>query len=364
MQLKSKAALFSKVGHPLEIIEHEFSDKMEPGAILCKVIMSTICGSDLHTITGRRNEPTPLILGHEIIGEIVAMGDGISTDGFGDRINPGDRISWTIMASCGTCFFCKNDLPQKCVKLRKYGHTCYNEPPCLTGGYAEYIILFPGTTVFKVPPVLSDETATPANCALSTVVNAVESIDLKSDETVLIQGAGLLGLNLVALAAEAGAKKIFISDVIQSRLDLAKQFGADICLNLKEMTPEQIDQQIRDHTGGYGVDVAFEVCGVKSVVKQAVQSLRIGGRYLIAGLVTPGSDLEIDGNQLTRKYLTVKGIHNYHPKHLGMALQFLEKYAKKYPFDQLVGKVFPLSGINDAIAMAETGKYTRIAIKP
>jgi len=364
MKIKSKAALFSKVGEPLEIIEYEFSDTVKDGMVLCKVLLSTICGSDLHTIMGRRNEPAPLILGHEIIGEIVALGQGVGKDGFGNELKIGDRITWTIMASCGSCFYCLHDLPQKCEKLYKYGHTCFNDPPHLTGGYSEYIWLYPGTTVYRIPDSLSDQAATPANCALSTVINAVDSIDLKRDETVLIQGAGLLGLNLVALAAEAGAKKIFISDVMQSRLDLAKQFGADICFNLKEMTPDQVDREIRNNTGGYGVDVAFEVCGVKNVVKQAVQVLRIGGRYLIAGLVTPGSDLDIDGNQLTRKYLTIKGIHNYHPRHLGMALKFLEKHHQKYPYDDLVGKIYPLSEINDAIALAETGKFARIAVKP
>ncbi|MHC4582279.1 MAG: alcohol dehydrogenase catalytic domain-containing protein, partial [Planctomycetota bacterium] len=172
--------------------------------------MSTICGSDLHTISGRRAEPAPLILGHEIIGEIVALGSDLKKDGFGDKLQVGDRVSWSVMASCGRCFYCELDLPQKCAKLRKYGHTCCNEPPHLTGGYAEYIYLFPGTAIYKIPADISDKIATPANCALSTVINAVETIGLNKGETVLIQGAGLLGLNLVALAVDAGAKKIFV----------------------------------------------------------------------------------------------------------------------------------------------------------
>jgi len=347
----------------LEIREFNLPDKIEKGAALCKVTMSTICGSDLHTINGRRNEPLPLILGHEIIGTIVALGEGLEYDGLGNKLAIGDRVTWTIMASCGNCYYCRNGLPQKCEKLAKYGHTCSTQPPHLTGGYAEYIYLFSGTVIYKIPESISDEIATPANCALSTSINAVETIGLQEGETVLIQGAGLLGLNLVALAVEAGAKKVFITDVMQSRLDLAKRFGAHVCLNLKDLSPDEVVSQIRAHTGGYGADVAIEVCGVSKVVPQAVQALRIGGRYLVAGLVTPGSNLDIDGNQLTRKYLTVKGIHNYHPKHLGMALKFLEKYSGKYPFGELVGKVFPLSQINEAIKEASSGEFVRVGVR-
>lgn len=357
------AAVFIEPGKPLEMHQFDLPHKLEPTAALCKVKMSTICGSDLHTISGRRSEPSPLILGHEIIGEIAALGSNLKNDGFGEKLQIGNRISWSIMASCGNCFYCGLDLPQKCKKLFKYGHTCCNEPPHLTGGYAEYIYLFGGTTIYKIPSSIPDEIATPANCALSTVINAVETIGLGKDEIVLIQGAGLLGLNLIALAVEAGAKKIFVTDVLQSRLDLAKKFGADFCINVKDLTCQEVVSQIHEKTDDNGVDVAFEICGVKEAVAQAVESLRIGGRYLIAGLVTPDSDLGIDGNKLTRKYLTVKGIHNYNPKHLGMALRFLEKYSQKYPYNELVGKVFSLSQINEAIEAASTGKYIRIGVR-
>lgn len=357
------AAVFVEPGRPLELQRFRLPHEIEAGAALCKVTMSAICGSDLHTISGRRTEPAPLILGHEIIGEVVALGSDLETDGFGDALTIGDRVSWSIMASCGRCASCGRGLPQKCDTLRKYGHTCCIQMPHLTGGYAEYIYLFGGTAIYKIPEKISDDVATPANCALSTVINAVKSIGLNEGDTVLIQGAGLLGLNLIALAVEAGARTIFVTDVLQSRLDLAGRFGADVCINVEGMPREEFLSQIRDRTGGQGVDVAFEVCGVKDAVGQAVDALRIGGRYLIAGLVTPGSDLAIDGNQLTRKYLTVKGIHNYHPSHLGMALTFLAECSDKYPYNELVGKVFPLARINEAVELALSAQHIRIGVR-
>ena len=361
----SRAAVFSEVGKPLQIEHFDLPKHLEPGAVLCKVRMSTICGSDLHTILGRRQEPAPLILGHEILGEIVGIGEQSDVPHLNGNQKPlkvGDRVTWSIMASCGKCFYCCKSLPQKCMHLVKYGHSCCRDAPYLTGGYAEHIHLMPGTAVYRVPDALSDEIATPANCALSTMVNALETIRVAAGDTVLIQGAGMLGLNMIALCKEAGAAKVIVTDISPDRLASASRFGADACFNSSECTTEELTASIRSLSGGHGVDVAVEVCGNQSVVDQAVKSLRIGGRYLIAGLVTPGSHLDIDGNQLARNYLTVKGIHNYHPDHLSKALDFLEKHSHKYPYADLVGARFPLNEINEAIEVANSGKYIRVAI--
>ena len=359
-----RAAVFSKVGQPLEIRELPLPQFIEPGAALCKVRLSAICGSDLHTISGRRVEPTPIVLGHEILGEIVALGDGLETDGFGSELRVGDRVSWSIMASCGSCFYCSIDLPQKCDHLRKYGHMSIDEPPGLTGGYAEYIYLSAGTVLFKVPDSPSDEIATPANCALSTAMNAVETIGVREGETVLIQGAGSLGLSVLAVAAEAGAKKIIVTDIDPGRLELASRFGASCCINVSESSDEDALSRIDSETDGYGVDVGFEVSGARATVVQAVDALRIGGRYLIAGLVSPGSIVNVDANLIARKYLTIKGIHNYRFVHLGEALRFLERNSEKYPYSKIVGSVFPLARINAALLVAASREYIRVAIRP
>ena len=363
-EISCRAAVFSGAGKPLQIQQFALPESIEPGAAVCKIRLSTICGSDLHTISGRRKEPTPIILGHEMIGDIVALGDGLEADGFGQSLRVGDRVSWSIMASCADCFYCRMDLPQKCEQLRKYGHTSCDENPGLTGGYAEYIYLFPGTAIFRVPEAISDEIATPANCALSTAMNAIETIGVESGETVLVQGAGSLGLNLVAAVAGAGAHKIIVTDINRKRLELASRFGADLCINSAETGDEETVAQIRSQTGGYGVDVAFEACGASVAVAQAAGALRIGGRYLIAGLVSPGSDLGIDGNLVTRKCLTIKGIHNYRPDHLGQALRFLEQRCGELPYPELVGSVFPLAEINDAVGVASSGNHIRVAVRP
>jgi alcohol dehydrogenase len=357
------AAVFTGVGEPMVIQQFILPQKIEPGAALCKIRMSTICGSDLHTVSGRRQEPTPLILGHEIIGEVIALGEGLDKDGFGNELNVGDRVTWSVMAACGDCFHCNNKIPQKCENLHKYGHMSCTQPPYLTGGFAEYIYLFPGTAIFKIPENVSDAVAVPANCTLSTAINAVETIDLIKGEKVLIQGAGLLGIYLVSVVADIGAKKIIVTDVNQNRLNLATTFGASCCLNVEKLADEKILSAIHKETDGYGVDVAFEVCGDPTVVNQAIDALRIGGRYLLAGMVTPGNDLIIDGNLVTRRCLTIKGIHNYRFDHLGRAVKFLEKANNKVLFKELVGRIFPLEQINEAYQTARSGEYIRVAIQ-
>ncbi len=360
----SNAAIFHSVGQPLVLTPFDLPDTPGPGEAICTVRMATICGSDLHTIHGRRSEPAPLILGHEILGEIVALGEGLTTDFNGEPLAVGDRVSWTIMACCGRCFFCTHDLPQKCLSLRKYGHMCCNDAPHLTGGFAEHVVLMAGTAIFKVPESLPDDIATPANCALATVINGIDTIDLAAGETVLIQGAGLLGLNLVALCKDAGADNVLITDVQPDRLAMARAFGADQCFNLSECTPADVSAAARACTNGRGADVAFEVCGQGAAVAQGIDALRIGGRYLIAGLVAPGQPVEIDGNTLTRKTLTIKGIHNYAPKHLGAGLAFLARVSNQYPYDQIVTATYPLAEINEAVAEASTGKHIRVAVVP
>ena len=368
MNEKSQAAVFYKVGEPLDVRDFSLPEKLEKGSALCRVIFSTICGSDLHTTTGRRIEPIPLILGHEIVGEIVELDESLAFDGFGNRLSVGDRISWTIMASCGECFYCKKDLPQKCINLKKYGHASIDDVDLnsgLVGGYSQYIYIMPGTTVYRVPDSLSDEIAAPANCALSTVVNAVERIGIETGDTVLIQGAGLLGLNACALAVEAGAREVIVTDVIDERLEMAVKFGAGKTFNTAKVSEEEILDYLKSVTGGYGIDVAIEVCGAKKCVGLVIKALRIGGRYLLGGLVNPGSTLEdIDANQVIRKYITIKGIHNYKPEHLGKALKFLEATQKKYPYHLIVGKTYPLDRINEALEESATGRYIRIGIKP
>jgi alcohol dehydrogenase len=144
--------------------------------VLVRVSMSTICRSDIHSYEGRRPNPCPGILGHEIIGVIAAIGEDIERDMRGDSLKIGDRITWSEYFFEGQCYYREvHDMPQKCQGLRKYGHDLAAEDPHFLGGFAEYCYILPGTWILKLPPDLSDEEATPLNCGVATMAAVTEA---------------------------------------------------------------------------------------------------------------------------------------------------------------------------------------------
>ncbi len=346
----------------MQIRELELPRELPRGTVLCRVRLSTICGSDLHTISGRRIEPAPSVLGHESVGEIVAIGEDARFWN-GDALRIGDRVTWTIMASCGTCDRCARRLPQKCRHIKKYGHLLLSEWPGLTGGYAEYIYLYPGTAIFSVPPELDDTVVAPANCALATVVCGVEAIGgIAEGQSVLIFGAGMLGIYAAALAKVSGAGRILVADTNEDRARIARRFGADETYS-GSTDPIALGSWARAVCGIDGVDVALEVCGDPRAATAALDALGVGGRLLVAGTVTPNSTLQLDGNAITRKCLTIRGIHNYHPVHLEKALRFLGATATKFPFAGLVDDVYSMHNINEAFQAARLGCSGRVGLR-
>jgi len=358
----ARAAVFTGVGRPFEI--KEFPLKQVDEMMLVKITRSTVCGSDIHTWTGRRSAPLPVILGHEIAGKIIALGDGEHTDISGKPLKERDRITWTIMSSCGRCYYCLLGLRQKCLHLFKYGHARCDVSPHLNGGFAEYIYLKKGTGIVKLPDSITDEEAVPINCALATVVNGIETIGFEQGETVLIQGAGVLGLYAISLLREKGAGKIIIVDASENRLALAEEFGADVCLNIGSLSPDSIIKQVKDMTKGVGVDLAIEVCGVPDAILQGLEMLRIGGRYLIVGMVFPNANITFDTSVFVKKILTVKGIHNYAPRHLADAVGFVNNTKDKYPFKKLVSHTFGLDELDEAFKVSHERKAIRASIIP
>jgi D-arabinose 1-dehydrogenase-like Zn-dependent alcohol dehydrogenase len=156
---------FEGAGQPMRAGELPLPTELQPGEVLVKLRLATICGSDLHTVAGHRQEATPAILGHEGVGEIVAIGGGRT------GLQPGDRVTWTIADSCGHCLPCTvYGLPQKCDQLFKYGHAALDNGSGLNGCYASHILLRPGTHIVKVPDDLPDALVAPVNCALATML--------------------------------------------------------------------------------------------------------------------------------------------------------------------------------------------------
>lgn len=364
MRGKGRAAVMTKANTPLEIVEYPLVD-VEKGYILVKIRCCTICGSDLHSWLGKRKTPTPIILGHEIVGEIVEIGEGVTHDSGDKPLNIGDRITWTIMDSCGKCYYCREKgLMMKCRSLKKYGHDSCAPPPHFVGGFADYCYISPGTCVIKVPPNLSDEEAAPANCALATVVAGWEAGEVQPFENVLIQGAGALGFYAAALAKHYGCRRIIVIDILDHRLEFIKTFGATDTINVKGMSDEEIVRAVRDLTCGFGVDCILEVAGIPSLIPLGLKCLRTGGRYMEIGNSFPDANFSYDACDIVWRRLTLKGLHNYDAKHLQMGIDFLAMTHDVFPFKDIVSHRVSLDDINEGLRIAESGKAIRVAVLP
>ncbi|MEE9118470.1 MAG: zinc-binding dehydrogenase [Calditrichia bacterium] len=360
----AKAAVLTEQKKDLEIVQYPLPG-VEPGCLLVKVSCCTICGSDVHTWMGRRPGPVPCILGHEIVGKIVEIGEGVTHDS-GDRpIKVGDRITWTIMDNCGKCYYCREKgLMMKCRQLKKYGHDDCSKPPHFVGGFAEYCYITPGTCVIKVPDNLTDKVTAPANCALSTVIAGWEAINIKPFENVLIFGAGALGIYAAALARHYGCQKIIVIDKIDHRLEFVKNFGVTDTINSRKMREKEIIQNVLDLTDGMGVDGVMEVAGIPALISTGLKCLRKGGRFVEIGNSFPGATFTYDACDIVWRRLTLKGIHNYDTRHLQAGIDFLSMTSNIFPFNKMITHRFPLEKINEAMRIADSGKAIRVAVLP
>jgi len=360
----AKAAIYEAPNTPFVLKEYPLRPAKR-GEVLVKVTMSTICRSDIHSYEGRRPNPCPGILGHEIIGIIDEIGEGIDLDMRGDKLKVGDRITWSEYFFDGHCYYRDVlDMPQKCQGVRKYGHDHVNEDPHFLGGFAEYCYILPGTGILKLPDELSDEEATPINCGVATMVSVTEAAEIALGDTVVIQGLGLLGLYGAAMAKARGARLVIGLDAVADRLEVSKKFGVDVPIDVARTPANAVIDEVRKLCRPDGADAVIEVCGVPDVIPQGLKMLRTGGRYVLGGLVNPDANVTIDANMLVKRCVTMRGIHNYHPRHLIQALDFVMANRKRFPFKEIVDSKFALEDLDTAFKKASERTVLRAAIVP
>jgi putative phosphonate catabolism associated alcohol dehydrogenase len=353
-----RAVLFHGPGQPLEFA-HFLPPDLRTGEIRVRVACCTLCGSDLHTHAGRRSVATPTVLGHEIVGRIEAFGpDAVRHDYRGASLTVGDRVSWSVAASCGNCFFCRNDLPQKCTSLFKYGHELFNGTHPFAGGLADLVTLMPGSAIFRVPDRLGDAMAASANCATATAAAVLRAGGEVAGRCVLIFGAGMLGLTACAMARSAGAS-VIVCDPDGPRRQRAPDFGAAAISSAEELTGV-----VADATNGRGADLVLELAGAADSVQAGLALTRIGGTLVLAGTVLPTPSVPLDPEAVVRRLLTIRGVHNYAPRDLGAALDFLAGPGSAYPFTDLVHRTFALDEVAQAFEYAHQHGGGRVAVVP
>lgn len=295
MSEKMVAIMKKKPAYGAELVEVDVPTPKE-GEVLIKVLATSICGTDLHIYEWNewaqsRIKP-PQIMGHEVAGEVIEVGKGV------DTLEAGDYISAETHIVCGKCYQCRNGHYHVCQNTRIFGVDG-------DGVFAEYAIV-PAQNAWKNPKDIPPEYATlqePLGNAVDTVLAGPIA-----GKTVLITGAGPLGLLGITVAKASGASLVIVSEPSEFRRDLAKKVGADVTINPME---ENVVKEVRDLTDGNGVDVFLEFSGAPKALEQGLQAVTPAGRVSLLGLFPKEVPLDFN-NLIIFKSLTVYGITGRH----------------------------------------------------
>ena len=365
MSARILAAVMPAPRRPIEIREFDRPELPEGGALL-RTIRSEVCGTDVHLWHGRlAGVPYPIIPGHVSTGVLESIrGPVRGIDG--STLREGDRaVFFDVHRTCGRCRACTvHRTPTRCVQRRVYGIT---DPAAegLFGGWAQGVYLEPGVAVAQLPASVSFDDYIGGGCGLLTAVHIIERATLRPGDSVLVQGAGAVGLSTIALARLCGASFIAVIGAPPARLALARTMGADAVFELDRSTSEERAGEIRARTHGEGVDVAIEAAGSPRAIEEGLTLVRDGGRYIVAGHYTDAGSSSINAHQhVNRKHLEIRGCWGSEPGHFLRALSLLERYASRVPWRDIGSATYPLSRLNDALRDAEAMRITKALVDP
>lgn len=322
-----------------------------PGELLVEVDACAVCGTDLKTFRhGNPRIAPPQTIGHEFTGRIREIGAGSGGD-----FAPGDRIVMATSISCGHCPYCDRGWPNLCQNLAPMG---FSYP----GGMAEWVVI-PALAVerghvIKTPdmPAAHAALSEPVSCA----VNCLEQCALQGGETVLVMGAGPLGLMNACVARSLGAGQVILSDVRAARLARASGFGFRLLVNSAE---EDLAAFVRAHSDGLGADVAIVAAPAAAPQEQAVHLVRKRGTVvLFASLPAGSSMLHVDSRPIHYQELRVVGTSDSAPRHVERAVELLA--SGQVPAEQLATHLLPFDQLARAFELMESGESLRVVLVP
>ncbi len=367
-----------------EIREYPLPDPA-PGCALVKMEVSGICGTDKHTYQGYvgqyggsgtpRTVPFPIIQGHENVGTIAAIGeDGKCTDFEGIALKLGDRVIVGPNVSCGTCYYCRHAFPYYCCENTvDYGNNISaKDPPHLFGGWSQYLYVLPGSFLVKVPEDLPSEIAVLTEIMAVTVgldrgkqISAFPNESFRFDDTVVVLGAGPLGMCFVMKARMLGAGTIVAIDFSEYRLNFALKLGADQVINAGKTSETERLALIRDLTHGRGADVVVECAGVPGAVREALEMLRISGLLIEAGNFSDMGEISISPHRhLCAKNVRVLGVGGEEPAAYGPSMRQMARHMRLYPLKEFVTHRFGLIQVEVAMQKSMALDSMKVVIDP
>jgi threonine dehydrogenase-like Zn-dependent dehydrogenase len=366
----ARAAVLAGYHDPFEVRELPLPSP-EPGALLLENECATVCGSDVHIWEGGLEGAAipitpPLILGHETVGRIIEFGEGPHTDSAGAALELGDRVVWTH-ESCGHCDMCSvHGHPEMCRKRRVGMLMNCEKFPYVTGGFASHGYVWPLADRLRVPDDVKSEWAAAASCAGRTVVNAVERagvIDFR--HTVVVQGAGPLGLLATAMISRHGPKRLIVIGAPDQRLELAKEWGADATVSVEEFGDiEGRRAAVLAANDGDPVDVVLELSGARTAFTEGIEMLGKAGRYVVVGTLTQ-SRQEVLVNHVVERSLSILGAYSGVGDSYWKSMEFMRLNQGRFDWDRLFGdKRFALDEVGLAVASMRAFEAIKPVILP
>ncbi len=357
-----QAAVLYQPNTPL-VVKNLDQEPPKAGEVLVRIGAAGICASDHHVMKGTAVLPLPCVLGHEGAGTVEAIGEGVTS------VKPGDRCILSFVSNCGHCESCRNGQPQVCDTNGLTGARQYDGTVRLRdadgeeifqmaklGVFGEYVVS-PAQACFPMPDEVPMDVAALIGCCVTTGVGAVlREPAMKSGKTVAVFGCGGVGVNSVQGARLMNASRIIAVDILDSKLEYARGFGATDVVNSRSVDPVAA---IRELTGG-GVDLAFDTFGSGETTRQAVESLRKNGSAVVVGIAPIEDRSQIDLVDMVRQQKHLSGCYYGSGSPFEMFRTLVGFYLDgRIEIDGLIERRYKLSEINeayDALARGEDGR--------
>ena len=364
--MKSKAAVFRGPGEPLELREIDL-DEPGPRDVVVRIAAVGICGTDLHSIRGEWDRPTPIVLGHEGAGVVEAVGAEVESVRLGDEV----VLSWA--PACGECWDCRRGRPAACASLHRAifqgtlvdgttGMSLDGEPlyrGTATGAMSERLVVTERAALPTGGGVSLEEAALLGCAALTGVGAALFAARIEPGATALVIGAGGVGQFCVQGARIAGAETIVCADPLPERLELVRGLGAT------HVTEPEGLKNLMAQVAPDGAAFAFDAVGDPETSARALRFTRSGGTCVIVGLPAAGARLDLDPAEFTRREKVLTGTM-YGSEDPADALPVLLEHVRagRLKLRELLGPSFPLEQVNEAFAAALAGAAGRVIVIP
>ena len=379
-----KAAVMVAPGK-MEVRQLPYPDHLEPGACVVKMEMSGICGTDKHAFQGEvtlyggteseQDMVFPSVHGHENSGIVVEMnGKGSEIEYSGKELNIGDRVTNCPNVICGECWYCRNiHAYPYCPDHQGIGMTYYADKyPYIVGGWAEYMYLPPKAWVYKVPEYLDKELACLSELFVVTAIldrakeySALGGKGFHFGDTVVVQGSGAIGMMMIAKARMLGAGKIIALDAVPMKLELAKDFGADLGINIGSLSDKELVDALREETEGRGADVVVETVGRPEVVRVGLEMLRRGGTYLETGNFVDTGEVPLNIHRhIAAKNVLIYGNSNHPHDGYYSAMEMMHRFKKQFPFEKLITHRYKLDEADAAVAKSFDADALKVVFEP